>query len=348
MGLSLPEPGNGALLYILTGPDDFSLGQSLEKLRGSIGDPEALATNTTILEGPRVTVDQLRSVCEAAPFLAEKRLVIVKGLLQRFQPSERPGGQSRRKKTGIQPDGHEALAAYINTIPESTILVLVEDEIKSTNPLFRALSNKAKVHSFPLLRDTRLKQWVQGRVKEEGGTISPQAVELLARLVGSNLWIMSSEISKLLLYTSGRRIEEEDIKQVVGYTQQTSVFAMVDAIVESRVKAAEQLLQELLQQGASPSYLMVMLARQLRLIVRTKDIQTARMSSNELRNRLSLNSEFVARKTLEQAKRYSLPRLKQVYGKLLEIDLAIKTGKYEPELALNILVAELCQRRPAA
>jgi DNA polymerase-3 subunit delta len=335
------------LLYILSGPDDFSLGQSLEKLKGSISDPEALAANTTVLEGPQATVDQLRSVCEAAPFLAEKRLVIVRGLLQRFQPSERPARQGRGRKTSIQPDGHEALAKYISTIPDSTILVLVEGDIKSTNPLFRALSNRASVHSFPLLRDAKLKQWVQSRVKDGGGTISPQALELLTRLVGSNLWVMSSEIDKLLLFASGRRIEEEDIKQVVGYTQQTSVFAMVDAIVESRVKAAEQLLQELLQQGASPSYLMVMLARQLRLIVRTKDIQTARMSPNELRNSLGLSSEFVARKTLEQAKRYSLPRLKQVYQRLLETDLAIKTGKYEPELALNILVAELCQRRPA-
>ncbi|UCB43395.1 MAG: DNA polymerase III subunit delta [Dehalococcoidales bacterium] len=332
------------MLYILTGPDDYSLGQSLEKLKGSIGDPEALAVNTTVLEGQQVTIDQLRSVCEAAPFLAEKRLVIVKGLLQRFQPPGRQGRQGRGRKTSIQPDGYEALASYINTVPDSTILVLVEDEIKGTNPLFRTLSNKAKVHSFPLLRDGKLKQWVQGRVKEEDGSITPQAVELLARLVGSNLWVMSSEIDKLLLFTSGRHIEEEDIKQVVGYTQQTSVFAMVDAIVESRIKVAEQLLQELLQQGASSSYLMVMLARQLRLIVRTKDIQTARMSPNELRNRLNLTSEFVARKTLEQARRYSLPRLKQVYQQLLETDLAIKTGKYEPELALNILVAELCQR----
>lgn len=336
------------MLYILSGPDDFSLGQSLEKLKSSIGDPEALATNTTVLEGPQVTVDQLRSVCEAAPFLAEKRLVIVKGLLQRFQPSERAGRQGRGKKTSIQQNGQQALADYIPTIPDSTILVLVEGEIKSTNPLFRTLSSKAKVHSFPYLRDTKLKQWVQGRIKDEGGTISPQAVELLTRLVGSNLWIMSSEIDKLLLFASGRRIEEEDIKQIVGYTQQTSVFTMVDAIVESRASVAEQLLQELLQQGASPAYLMVMLARQLRLIVRTKDIQTARMSSNELRNRLGLSSEFVARKTLEQAKRYSLPRLKQVYQRLLETDLAIKTGKYEPELALNILVAELCQQRPAS
>jgi len=157
---------------------------------------------------------------------------------------------------------------------------------------------------------------------------------------------MSSEIGKLMLFAVGRRIEEEDVRQVVSYSQQVSVFAMVDAIVEFRAQAAERSLQQLLHRGASPSYLLAMLSRQLRLIVRTKDIQAERMSPGELRSRLGLTSEFVAQKTLEQASRYSFPRLKQVYQQLLETDLAIKTGEYEPELALNILVAELCQRRP--
>jgi DNA polymerase-3 subunit delta len=336
------------LLYILSGQDDFSLNQSLEKIKASVGDAEALAANMTILEGSEVTVDRLRSICEAAPFLAEKRLVIVRGLLQRFQPPDRPGRQGRSRKTAAQPDGHEVLANYIGTIPESTVLVFVEDEIKSTNPLFRALSSNSNVQSFPLIRGSNLKQWVQNRVKEESGSITPGAVDLLTRLVGSNLWIMSSEISKLVLYTAGKRIGEEDIKMVVGHSQQTSIFAVVDAIVESKGRTASQLLQQLLNEGASTSYIMVMLARQLRLIVRAKDIQTARMSPRELCSRLGLTSEFAARKTLEQARQYSLPRLRQVYNQLLETDLAIKTGKYEPELALNILVAELCQRSTAA
>ncbi len=336
------------MLHILSGQDDFSLNQSLEKIKGDIGDREALATNMTVLEGSQVTVDQLRSICEAAPFLAEKRLVIVKGLLQRFQTQDRQGRQRRGKKSTSQTDDHETLATYIGTVPDSTVLVLIEDEIKTANPLFRALSGKARVQSFPLIRGDKLKQWTQSRIKEEGGSITPGAVDLLTRLVGSNLWIMSNEISKLVLYTSGKRISEEDIKMVVGYTQQTNIFAVVDAIIESKARTASQLLQQLLNEGASTSYLMVMLARQLRLIVRTRDIQTARMSPNELRNRLGLTSDFVAKKTLEQARHYSLPRLRQVYQQLLETDLAIKTGKYEPELALNILVAELCQQRPAS
>lgn len=334
------------MLYILSGKDDFSLGKALEKLKDSLGGPDVLEANMTVLDGPQITVEQLRTVCEAAPFLAEKRLVISRGLLQRYQLSKRPGRQSKKRKGNSQPDGHEAIADYISTIPDSTILVLVEEEIAGANPLFKALSGKARVELFPLLRDTKLKHWVQEYVKADGGTISPQAVDLLTRLVGSNLWVMSSEIDKLVLWANNRRIEEDDVKLMVGYTQQVSVFTMVDAIVESKGRVAEQALQQLLDEGTNPSMLMVMLARQFRLIVRTKDIQTARMSSGELRDRLGLTSEFVARKTLEQARLYSLPRLKQVYHQLLETDIAIKTGKYEPELALNILVAELCLKSP--
>ena len=67
-------------------------------------------------------------------------------------------------------------------------------------------------------------------------------------------------------------------------------------------------------------------------------------SEAEIQNRLGLKSEFAVRRTLEQASRYSLRRLKEIYHRLLEADLSIKTGKYDGELALNILIAELCQR----
>ena len=84
-----------SLLYILFGADDFSLNESLEEIKKGIGDRPMLDSNTTILEGRQLTPNQLREVCAALPFLAPKRLVIVKGLLERFEPG---GGQGRQKK----------------------------------------------------------------------------------------------------------------------------------------------------------------------------------------------------------------------------------------------------------
>jgi len=332
------------LLYMLHGEDDFSLHQALEEIKRGIGDQTALATNTTVLNGQQVTVDQLRTVCEAMPFLAEKRLVIIQGLLERFEPKVQSGRQKKTTSASTRQDESKSLGEYLGKIPDSTILALIDGKIKAKNPLFRELSAKAKVMFFPLLKEAKLRQWIQERVGEKGGNMSPQAVDLLARFVGGNLWIMTNEIDKLILFTSGRRIEEEDIRRVVSYAQEANVFAMVDAILEFKAGVAEQLLEQLLQQGAAPAYLLVMLSRQVRMIVRVKELRGQRKSEIEIQDKLDLPSEFALRKTLEKANRYSLVRLKEVYHQLLEADLSMKTGKYDAELALNILIAELCQR----
>ena len=333
------------MLYILSGQDDFSLNQSLEEIKSRIGDKTTLDVNTTILDGHESNLDQLKAVCETVPFFSKRRLVIVNGLLERFEPKRKSTGKTKAVKLADQREDYKSFSSYFSNIPESTILVLVDSEVKSNNPLLKELSSKAEARSFPPLRNSNLRQWIQQRVSEEGGTISSQAIDLLAQLVGSNLWIMASEINKLVLFASGRRIEEEDVAAVVSYAQEANVFAMVDAIIALKAGVAEQLLHQLLQRGAAPAHLLAMLARQVRLIVQGKELMRQGRPEKEIQNRLGLTSEFALRKTLEQAEKYSWERLKEVYNKLLEADLSIKTGRYDGELTLNILLAELCQQR---
>ena len=333
------------MLHILLGQDDFSLRQALEKIKAGVGDQTLLATNTTTLDGQQLTLDQLRVVCETAPFLAERRLVIVNGLLERFEPKR--GTRSRRKAKPIanQQNEYESFSSHITQIPDSTTLVLIDGQIGSKNPLLKELSLKAQVKSFPLLKNDRLRQWIGQRMKQEGSSISAEAVNLLAKFIGSDLWIMASEINKLVLFTSGRRIEEEDVKRLVSHVQEANVFAMVDAILESKAGVAEQLLQRLLESGAAPAYLLVMLSRQVRMIVQAKELESQRKAEAEIQNKLGLTAEFALRKVLEQADRYPMKQIIEVYHKLLETDLFIKTGKYDGELALNLLIADLCQWR---
>lgn len=322
------------------GEDDFSLNRALGEIKKGLGDPSMLATNTTLLDGQNVTPDQLRMVVDTVPFLAEKRLVIVQGLLGRFESAKPPRRKKASPANGRENDA-KSFAAAMSHLPDSTILVLTDGKIKSNNPLLKQLSG-ARVMAFPLLRGDVLRQWIKQEVAAQDTAISPQAVDLLARLVGGNLWMMSSEINKLALFAFGRRIEEEDIRVVVSSAQEASVFTMVDAILDFKAGVAERLLEQLLQQGASPAYLLVMLSRQLRLVVRAKEMKRQRMPEMEIQSRLGLKSEFPLHKTLEQAQRYPLERLKQVYKRLLEADLAIKTGKYDGGLALNLLIADLC------
>ena len=152
------------MLYILHGQDDFSLNQSLDEIKKSLGDPTAVAANTTILEGQQATLDQMRTVCETIPFLTDKRLVIVRGLLEKFKTKNASGRRKKAASKTNQQDGYKAIGAYITQIPDSTILVLVESGVRSNNPLVKEISARAVVKSFPLLRGAKLRQWVQRRV----------------------------------------------------------------------------------------------------------------------------------------------------------------------------------------
>lgn len=329
------------MLYILLGPDDFSINESLESIKQSLGDQSLLAVNTTVLDGQRLPLAELQAFCETVPFLAEKRLVIVRGLLERFEVRGKP---RQRKKAGPAANGEDdyrSLAGCLTQLPASTVVVLMDGRVADGNPLLKELSGQAKVVRYPLLKDSELRQWIQRRVTRVGGSISPQAVSLLARVIGNNLWIMSNEISKLVLFASGRRIEEADVETAVSYAQEASVFAMVDAILEAKPGVAEKLLKQLLLGGAAPAYLLFMLSRRVQLIVRAGELRRRGEPRPEIQSKLNVQSEFALRRTLEQADRYPMPQIKEVYRKLLETDLAIKTGRYEAELALNILIAEL-------
>ncbi len=331
------------MLFILFGLDDFSLHEALEKIKREIGDKSLLESNTTILDGQQLTANKLSEICSTLPFLGSKRLVVIEGFLGRFET--RPGKErQKKKKKDNQQSYFEEFSALIEKLPETTVLVLVDRDIRNNNPFLKQLLPKARVKSFPLLRNNRLRQWISKRVQQEGGTISPQANDLLSCFVGSNLWVMAGEISKLVSYASGRCIEEEDVRAVVSSSQQTSVFNMVDAVLESRTSQAQQIIQQLLKMGLAPPYLLFMLARQARLLINVKELVRKGKSEFEIQNKLGLTSEFAWRKTVEQASRYSFIRLKELYQRLLATDLSIKTGKYEPELALNILVAEMYQQ----
>lgn len=331
------------MLHVLIGEDDFSINQALGEIKKGIGDATALMTNTNVLNGRLVTKEQLSNACETVPFLAEKRLVIVEGLLERFEPSEK-SDKKKAPRQAAQPEEYKLFSESIKKLPPFTELVLLGGRINKSNPLLHELSALVEVKSFPLLKGTPLNQWVERRVKSAGGSLSPQALALLVRFVGNDLWTMAGEVDKLVQFAAGRRIEEADVKAVVSDAQEASVFAMVDAILEFRVNAAQGLLQQLFKQGAAPAQLLTMLARQVRIIFQVKEMRDKGKTRGEIQSKLGLNSDFLLRKAWQQADKYSLARLREVFHKLLEADLSIKTGKLDGEIALDILVAELGQK----
>ncbi len=333
------------MLHILIGEDDYSLRQEIEQIKKTIGDDTALMSNTTIFDGKTIAPEQFRAACESMPFLSEKRLVIVDGLLEKFE-SRKENGKKKLSAKNNKAEDYLAFANGIKTLPPFTELVITGGKISERNPLLQELMKITKVKVFPLLKGAQISQWIEKRIAAEakGKKISPKAAASMVRLVGNDLWTMANELDKLILFTGERDIAEEDVKAVVSNAQEAGVFAMVDAIIEQRIGTAQELLQQLFRQGMAPSQILVLISRQVRIIYQVREMRAAGKQRGEMMGKLGLTSDFVLRKAWEQAERYSPARIKEVYHQLLEADISIKTGKVEGELALDILIAEMGQR----
>jgi DNA polymerase-3 subunit delta len=333
------------MLYILHGRDDFSCREELSRIRTALDSDGMLASNTDVLDGRAVTPDQLTAICDTVPFLASHRLVVVEGLLARFDPPDRGRRGVGRPKRGPGPELESwlGLAEHLQRLPDSTTLVLLDDELSPDNPLFHALRPHAEVKEFPELKPGAVLQWILDRAEGLGADISPKGADALRDLLGNKMWILANELDKLAAYAQGRRIEAADVRALVHEAREVKIFALVDAVVEKRPPAALHLLCRLVDEGADFGYLLAMMSRQYRLIIQAKELSVSGITSQEIGQRLDIHSGFVLQKVLDQADRYSLSRLKAAYRRLLEADESVKRGRYSDELALELLVHDLAK-----
>jgi DNA polymerase-3 subunit delta len=339
------------VICIFCGPDSFTLHEALAELKAELNSDGMLATNTATFEGNQVRPDELLAVCGTVPFMGAHRLVLVEGLLARF---EVPRGRRRAAASQTGEPGRQAdlgpwrdLPAALEGLPPSTALVFVDGDISENNALLRLLSPLAQVRRFPRLSQRDLPGWIQARAHGEGVDISPAAVRLLADLVGNDLWALWQELKKLALYAGGRRVEDEDVRALTVAAREASVFTLVDAVVEGRPDQALRLLEQLLDQGAAAPYLLAIITRQYRNLLLAKEMLRGRYQAAEIGQRLGIASHFALGKVLEQAGRYPPARLEASYRRLLEADASIKSGIYREELALEVLVQDLARMAAA-
>ena len=327
--------------YIFHGADEFTRAETLADFKRRLGPPDTVDLNTTILDGGTLTLAKLRHACETIPFLAEKRLVIVEGLLTRLAP------RKDRELSASQRELLTALADYLPRLPETTRLVFIEDKpLPARHSMLQLVQREERgyVKRFDPPDAKALPRWIEKRVRKYGGAIEPQATRQLAAVVGTDLRLLDQEIAKLVTYTQsptgGQAITIADIEAVVPYAQAAVVFDLVDALGRRDGRTAAQTLHRLLDAGEHPLGLLAMIVRQFRLLIQVKELKAERATPHDIAKTLRLHP-FPARKLHTQATHFTAAQLEAVYRHLLDTDIAIKTGKIDPEVALDLLVAGL-------
>jgi DNA polymerase-3 subunit delta len=338
------------VIYILHGDDEFGLSEELAGLRVEhAGSDEAMAQlNTSVLDGERLTMGELRHACDSMPFMAEWRLVIVKGMLSRLSARGKTRGQQDADEEEPSPNQAllDDLAAYLPDVPSSTCLILVEPKaLRPSHPILKLVQaqeklGRAKILSDSLPKDKELTGWIHRRVRSKGGDFSGQAIILLDRLVGKDLRLLDQEIDKLMLYAGERQVTADDVRSLVSLAREASIFDLVDCVGRREADKALRLLHRMLDEGAEPLYLLAMLARQVRILIQVSELQAQRLAQKQVASQLSLHP-YVVEKGVGQARNFTMAQLVAAHEQIVQTDWMIKTGQWEPVVALDMLVVTL-------
>jgi DNA polymerase-3 subunit delta len=328
------------VFYLFHGKDEYSRSLELAGLKARLGDPTTVDLNTTVIDGKKATLDELTFACDAAPFLAEKRLVIVNDLAARFEAPRGEASEGSEQASSFL----QMLEEYLDHLPETTRLVFVErKQVKQSNPIHKwaSKSERGYVREFTPPKGGALDNWIAKRVREKGGQIESRAVHLLAAFVGDDLRLLDQETDKLLTYVGEERpIARDDVELLVSYVREAGIFEMVDALGMRDSRRAMKLLQQLLEDGQHPLYLLRMITRQFRILLQIKELLARGTSQQDIRALLSLHP-YVVGKMMRQAPRFSMAELEAIYHRLLEFEAAVKTGGMDQRLALTLFVGEM-------
>jgi len=173
-----------------------------------------------------------------------------------------------------------------------------------------------------------------------GARVGAAAASALAGNFGDDLWRMSSELDKLIIFANGAPITKATVDQLIPIPLSDNIFATIEALAKKNFALSNQLINRELQLGMAEQQLIAMIAYQFRNIVLIRAWLDAGVRASELPAKTQLHP-YVVQKTTELSRQFSLMELARIFYLLQRVDTAIKRGVTPPRVGLDILTAQV-------
>ena len=309
------------MVIFIYGEDTYRSRQKLNEIVEHYKKVHKSGLNLIQIDAKKTAFRDFIDILKITPMFAETKLIILKNIFSNANFQE------------------EFLKEAMGLIKiKDIIIVFEEDNLDKRNKLFQFLKKEAKSQEFKPIEGQKLKNWVTKEFEKYKAKIESQAIDKLIECIGNDLWRMNNEIIKLVNFKKNKKIEPTDITLLVKPNIETDIFKTIDALGQKDKKQAIKLLQKHLEKGDSPIYLLSMINYQFRNLLIVKDLIERKNTFNSIAKKSGLHP-FVAKKSYFLSQKFSFLELKKIYQKIFEVDLDIKTGKIEPETALELLVA---------
>ena len=313
-------------LYLFYGDEEFLMLRALERLVQTLTGSDGEAPLKTVLEAQEIGLPEFLAQARMAPLWGAGQLLVL-----------------RRAET-YPAKVLQAILDYLEHPPARAKVVLLASGLKARDlaksPVWGRLQKEEAALGFFHLKEGELQQWLAREAQAHGKTLTLAGAQRLVDMVGDNLSELASELEKLALFAGTEKtLTPNLVTQLATHSRTYNIFALVDALGEPEAQKRLSALAHLLDLGEPPARILVMLARQLRILLRLKDA-AAGTPREALARTLEVPSWKIKDLT-KQAAHFSASALKSHLRRLHHADQQLKTSVGNPRLWLEWCLIEM-------
>ena len=311
-------------IYVIAGKDESLVGTRAQELVDELLDAEQRMTAMLSVDGDEAVVSDVLDELRTVPFLADKRVVLVKNA------------------DGFVSKNREILERYFEKPASTGVLVLA---VASWDARTRLAKILPKVGS--LIAMEQPKKWelpahlMQYAATKHKIKLNRDAAEMLVELIGEELAQLYNELEKLILFARDEKVIRVDhVESLTGHHRIYDAFEVIDATIGGNAGQAITRLRNMFEQDKSAEYSVVgAFAFHLRRMFQARALLDKRINPAEIAKQLRIwynKDRFFA-----QLQRTTLSQIATFLEELAAVDHAIKTGQAQAAIAIEQLVLRL-------
>ncbi len=314
------------MINLLHGNDEFS---SNEFLKGIVEQKNISEFDLNVVDTNDLTENKFKeNICTISLF-GTNRLIIFNYLLSKINSTKEKNWEN-------------FIDILLNKPSTNEVVFFEKVEINLKKNYFAKLNDICQItlSNMPTGRGSwdLNRKWIIERQKKYNLKISNEGINKLVELLGSNYRYIDNELQKLSNFNPDGNISISDIEIMVSGIKEDSIFELIDFIMVKDNLKASKILDNLIEQGNSFFNIINMIARQVRLILITKDLLKMKVNNLDIKRQIQISSDYAFNKIITQSKETEEVRLKNSLRLLLDIDVDIKSGnKSEKEYIKKLI-----------
>jgi len=273
-------------------------------------------------------------------FLVERKAVLIRNPY--FLTASLTKGRALEKSFEHDID---KLTQYLNDPSPENVLIFhcPYEKLDERKKIVKLLKKKSDFIKIDAPNEFNLINYAYRELTRYNITYQEQTVRMLVSLTKNNVDKLINELIKIRDYFSEgleRELTLELVSDLVAVTLEDNVFLLTEALALKNIQNAHRIFSDLMVGKEEPIKLIVMIANQFRLFKQIQTLQTRGLYEKDIAIELGVHP-YRVKVAISQARRFEMVELDNLLQQLAEIDLQIKTGQIDGEMALELFILGL-------